>query len=92
MNAIAARGERTAARQFEHCGHLMMLVRLPALTSGRSMQSQTGWRCNVCGTIVGLSTISGRNSWLNKATEPRQVEWLSVGLQLRRHQVARSTV
>jgi hypothetical protein len=91
MSTVATKAGRPVARQFEHCGHLMMLVKLPALAEGGSMQSQTGWRCNVCDTVVNLSTVGGGNGWLTKEIAPRQIDWLSIRLQLRRYQVARST-
>lgn len=91
MSTIPTKPGRTV-RQFEHCGHLMMLVKLPALAEGGSMQSQTGWRCNVCETVVDLHTIGGWNGSLSNATTPRGTQSLSIGLQLRRYQVTRPTV
>jgi hypothetical protein len=83
MNRIATKAGQTT-RHFEHCGHLMMLVKLPSLTTGSSTRNQTGWRCTVCDTVVDLSTPGGRNGWLNNATMPRQIQSLSMGLPPRR--------
>lgn len=88
MNTIRAKVRQTTTRQFEHCGHLMMLVRLPALIAEGRTQSQMGWCCNVCGTIVDLRTMGTRHSRL-KETEPGQLECSPVGLQSPRQQVIR---
>jgi hypothetical protein len=80
MNAKYAQATQTTTRQFEHCGHLMMLVRLPALTVGDRTQSQRGWCCVVCGTTVDLHSMSIRDSRPTKAG-PRRFELIPGGLQ-----------
>lgn len=48
--------KRTETQRFQHCGHLMMLVRLPRLQLQSHAQSQAGLCCTCCGKIVNLSS------------------------------------
>jgi hypothetical protein len=46
--------KRTETHRFQHCGHLMMLVRLPPVQLQSRAQSQAGLCCTCCGKIVTL--------------------------------------
>jgi hypothetical protein len=48
--------KRIDTHRFQHCGHLMMLVRLPHVQFQSQTQSQAALCCTCCGKIVSLSS------------------------------------
>ncbi len=80
MNVVHAQAAGTISRQFEHCDHLMMLVRLPVLTAGNGTWNRTGWCCLVCGQTVDRRTMSIRDREPQKA-RPGRLELLPGGFR-----------